>query len=80
MEEEKKTKSSYTRGQRIFAIVGVLLLLALYLITLISAITTSPAAPALFKACIGASMLLPIMLWCYVHFGKLLMGGKGKEE
>lgn len=78
VEEEKKKKSSYTKGQRIFAMVGVILLLALYLITLVSAITTSPATPALFKACIGASMLLPIMLWCYIHFAKLFMDGKGK--
>ena len=68
---EKKKKSSYTKGQRIFAILGVILLLALYIITLISAFTTSPAAPALFKACIGASMLIPFMLWCYIRFAKL---------
>ncbi|MCH5252063.1 MAG: hypothetical protein J1F22_03725 [Lachnospiraceae bacterium] len=71
---------SYTKGQRIFAIIGVILLLALYIITFVAALTTSPAAPALFKACIGASMLIPLMLWCYIRFAKLFMDGKGKGE
>lgn len=71
--EEKEFRSSYTKGQRIVAMVGVILLLALYLVTLVAAITTSPAAPELFKMCIGASILLPIMFWLYIRFAKLFM-------
>ncbi len=76
MQEEKrdeKFQSRYTKGQRIAACVGVALLVGLYLITLVAAITTSPATPELFKACIGASILIPIMLWCYIRFAKLFM-------
>lgn len=78
MKEKKGKKnqefqSSYTRGQRIVAMVGVILLLALYLVTLIAGITTSPAAPELFKMCIGASILLPIMFWLYIRFAKMFM-------
>lgn len=76
-------KSSYTRGQRIFAMIAVILLIGMYLITLIAAITTSPSAPELFKMCLGASILLPIMFWCYIRFAKLFTdrdSGQGERK
>ncbi len=77
---DKKTfTSSYTRGQRIFAVIGVVLLLALYLVTLVAGITTSPSAPELFQMSLGASILLPIIFWLYIRFGRIFMGKK-KEE
>lgn len=85
--EQKETgkgfQSSYTKGQRIFAVIAVILLLGMYLITLIAGITTSPAAPELFKMSLGASILLPIMFWLYIQFGKMFMEKKpedGKSE
>lgn len=72
-QEEKKFQSSYTKGQRIVAMIGVILLIALYLVTLIAALTTSPATPELFKMCIGSSILLPIMFWLYIRFAKLFI-------
>lgn len=72
-EEKKEFRSSYTKGQRILAMVGVIILLLLYVVTLISAITTSPKTPELFKMCVGASILLPIMFWLYIRFAKLFM-------
>ena len=72
-EEKKEFHSSYTKGQRIIALVGVVILLLLYVVTLISAITTSPKTPELFKMCIGAPILLPIMFWLYIRFAKLFM-------
>lgn len=74
--EEKGFQSSYTKGQRIFAIVGVIFLLGMYLVTLVAGITTSPAAPELFKMSLGASILLPIMFWLYIRFGKMFMKPK----
>ena len=55
MAEEKKEKfeSSYPKGVRIAAIIGVIFLVALYIVTLLAGITTSKAAPELFKMCIG---------------------------
>ena len=76
-EETKKPKSSYTRGQRICAVIVVILLLAIYAVTLVAAITTSPAAPELFKMSLGASILLPILFWCYIRFARLF---GGREE
>lgn len=68
---KKKTESSYTKGQRIAALVAVVLLVGMYLVTLAAAIFTSPAAPELFKMCIGSTILLPIMFWLYIQFWKM---------
>jgi len=71
---EKKTEtpvSSYPRGARIIAAVGAVLLALMYVITLVAALTASPASSGLFKACLGGSILLPIMLWLYIRFAKL---------
>ncbi len=73
--EQEMPASSYPRGVRITAMAGVVLLVLLYIVTLIAALTTSPASGGLFKACLGASILIPIMLWLYIRFAKL-WGGK----
>lgn len=75
--EKKSFRSSYTKGQRIFALIAVVLLLGMYFLTLIAGITTSPAAPELFKMSLGASILLPIMFWLYIQFGKMFMKKTG---
>lgn len=74
--ESGKPVSSYPKGVRIIAVAGVVLLLLMYIVTLIAALTTSPASGGLFKACLGGSILLPIMLWLYIRFAKLLGGKK----
>lgn len=71
---EDKPVSSYPKGARIIALVGAVLLVLMYIITLFAALTTSPASAGLFKACLGGSILLPIMLWLYIHFAKLWSG------
>ena len=76
--EQKTPTSSYPRGVRIFAVAGVVLLVLLYIATLIAALTTSPTSGGLFKACLGASILIPIMLWLYIRFTKLLGGKRDK--
>lgn len=68
---KEKPKSSYTKGQRIVAMAGVVFLLGLYLVTLIAGITTSNQAPELFQMCVGSSILLPVMFWLYIRFAKL---------
>lgn len=73
-QSQEKPVSSYPKGARIIALVGAILLVIMYIVTLIAAITTSPQASGLFKACLGGSILLPIMLWLYIRFAKLLSG------
>lgn len=69
--EEQKPVSSYPKGVRRIALVGAVLLVLMYIVTLIAALTTSPASGGLFKACLGGSILLPVMLWLYTRFAKL---------
>lgn len=71
MNEENKPKSSYTKGQRIAALIGVVVLLVMYIITLVSALTTSPNTPALFRMSLGASIFLPILFWGHIVLWKL---------
>ncbi len=81
MAEEKKDKfeSSYPKGVRIAAIIGVIFLVALYIVTLIAGITTSKAAPELFKMCIVSTILIPLLFWCYIMFAKGAIR-KNREE
>ena len=71
MEEKQKRKSSYTKGQRIAALIGVVLLLAMYLVTFVAALTRSTHTPELFRMCVGSTILLPIMFWLYIRFAKM---------
>lgn len=68
----EKPVSSYPKGARIIAAAAAVLLVLMYIVTLIAAFTTSPAAGGLFKACVGGSILLPIMFWLYIRFAKWL--------
>lgn len=69
--EERKKKSSYTKGQRIFAMIAVILLVGMYLATFVSALLASEATSALFRMCLASSILLPIMFWLYIRFWKM---------
>lgn len=50
--------------QRILAILGIILLVGLYLLTLVLAILGKDFFP-MFMAALFASMALPILLWLY---------------
>lgn len=65
------------KGKRILAFLGVLLLVALYISTLVFAIIDSPKSMGFFKASVAATILLPVLLYAYTLFYKL---SKRKEE
>lgn len=77
--KQEKSKSSYPKSVRIIAMVGVILLLAMYVITFISAVTTSPSTPQLFKMCLGGSILIPCVLWLNVMLAKMASGRARRE-
>lgn len=60
--------------ERIAAWIGIILLIALYITTLISAILATPATAALFKVSVFASALIPLMIFGYIKLVKLLTG------
>ncbi len=77
--EQEKPTSSYPKSVRIIAMIGVILLLAMYVITFISAVTTSPATPQLFKMCVGGSIFIPCVLWLNVMLARMASGRTRRE-
>lgn len=58
--------------KQISALVGVILLVAMYLITLISAIFSTPATAGLFKASMFCTIAVPALLYGYMLIYKVL--------
>ncbi len=58
--------------KRIVAIIGIAILVILYIVTLISAIFTTPATPELFKACVYATVIVPVLFYAYLLIYKVL--------
>lgn len=56
----------YSKKQRIAALIGIILLAALYLLTLVSAIFDLDGSGNLFKTCLFATVALPILIWVYI--------------
>lgn len=62
----------YSKKQRIAALVGIILLVLLYVITLICAIFNFDGAGKMFRISLFCSIALPILIWGYIWiYGKL---------
>lgn len=69
---EKKTNKTKRTSKQIVALAGVILLAALYIITLFAAIFNPDGAGMLFRGCLGATVIVPILIWGYIWmYGKL---------
>ena len=69
---EKKTNKPKCTSMQIVALAGVILLIALYIITLFVAILNPDGAGMLFRGCLGATIIVPILIWIYIWmYGKL---------
>ncbi len=58
--------------KRIFAILGVVFLLSLYVITFIMAITDNSSTMKLFGASVIATVIIPALMWAYKIIYNLL--------
>lgn len=56
----------YSKKQRIAALCGIILLVALYLLTFIAAIFNFDETGNLLKACLFATIAVPILIWLYI--------------
>jgi amino acid permease len=56
----------YSKKQRFAALCGIILLVALYLFTLIAAIFNFDATGNLLRACLFATVAVPILIWVYI--------------
>ncbi len=58
--------------KRFIAFTGIFILCALYIATFISALMTTPATPELFKACVFATIIVPVFFYVYLFTYKIL--------
>lgn len=58
--------------KRILALITVVILVVLYAATLVFAMIDSPWAFSMFKACIGMTVVLPVLLYIYFWIYKVL--------
>ena len=58
--------------KRILALITVVILVVLYAATLVFAMIDSPWAFSMFKACIGMTFVLPVLLYIYFWIYKVL--------
>lgn len=66
--------------KQILAILGVVLLLGLYVITLIMAVTDNTSTLSMLEASVVATILIPILMWAYSFIYRLLKKYYGSDE
>lgn len=66
--------------KRILALIGVILLAALYVSTLVFALMDSPAADGLLRASIAATILVPVLLYAYIMITRLLKNRREDQD
>lgn len=69
---EKMDETKKVTSKQVVAIIGIVLLVLMYIVTLIAAITDSSASGRLFWMCLYATVVIPILIWIYTWmYGKL---------
>lgn len=64
-ENKMEQKAPWT-AKRVAAIIGIVLLVALYVITFISAFLGSEGAGRMFRFSLGMTIAVPIFLWIFI--------------
>lgn len=62
-EEKKEDGKKRTPLQRILAIAGIVLLVALYVVTFVAALTSSPSSNGLFLASLTLTFVIPAAIY-----------------
>lgn len=66
--------------KRIFAILGVVILVALYVSTLVFALIGSPFAMECLKVSIGFTIVIPVLLWIYITMFKYMQQNRNDNQ
>ena len=66
--------------KRILAIIGIVLLVSLYVITIVLALTDDPNTMNAFRASVYCTFLVPVLIWAYTFIYKLLHKNSGQKE
>ncbi|MBR2561214.1 MAG: hypothetical protein IKE31_03590 [Eubacterium sp.] len=71
----KESKKTYPwTARRVIALIGIILLIALYASTLIFALMKSPAAKGLLMAAVFCTIVVPVLLYAMTIVAKRLQG------
>jgi len=73
-------KKNKMDSRRVLALAGVILLVLMYVITLIAAITDSSASGHLFAMSLFASFALPFLIWIYTWLFKKYKDRQDEES
>ena len=68
------------KAKQILAIIGVILLVALYVTTLIFAITDNTGTMSMFVASVVATVVIPVLIWVCTFIFKLLKKHYGPDS
>ena len=67
-----KNSDKKMTSKQIVAIIGIILLVLLYLVTLILAFIDTTATNTLFPICLISTIVIPVLIWIYTWlYGKL---------
>ena len=66
--------------KRILSIIGIIILVSTYAITLFFAIFDNPNTYTFFKISIGMTILIPILLWVYIAMYRYIKSRKNDNE
>lgn len=67
-----KNTRKKTTSKQIVAIIGIVLLVLLYVVTLVLAFVDSAVTNTLFTICMFSTILVPALIWIYIWmYGKL---------
>ena len=58
--------------KQILAIIGCILLVSMYVVTLVLAVTDDPNTMNAFRASIYCTIIVPVLIWAYGFIYKLL--------
>ena len=66
--------------KRILASIGIILLVSLYVITIVLALTDDPNTMNAFRASVYCTFLVPVLIWAYTFIYKLLKNNYGDKK
>lgn len=66
-DEKGKEKKYKWTAKRVIALIAIFLLVGVYVAAFVSAITSSPDSPQLFRFCIGMTIAVPIFSWIAIY-------------
>ena len=65
--------------RQILSMIGIVLLVSLYFITIVLALTDDPNTMNAFRASIYCTFLIPVLIWAYTFIYRLLKNNYGSD-